>query len=70
LPGQRHAVHLSPDVATATAVGGRRGRPVILRVDAARMAADGWAVTRSANGVGLVGAVPPSHLAALADRTR
>ncbi len=61
-PGRRHAVHLSSDVATARAVGGRRGRPVVLRVDAAAQAAEGAAFTRSANGVWLVDAVPPSHL--------
>jgi putative RNA 2'-phosphotransferase len=61
-PGRRHAVHLSPDVATARTVGGRRGTPVILRVDAAAMAADGIPFTRSANGVWLVAAVPPEHL--------
>jgi putative RNA 2'-phosphotransferase len=32
-------------------------------VDAAAMAADGWTFTRSANGVWLVEAVPPSYLA-------
>jgi putative RNA 2'-phosphotransferase len=58
--GRRHAVHLSPDVATARAVGGRRGRPVTLRVDAAAMVADGSLFTCSANGVWLTDAVPPS----------
>jgi putative RNA 2'-phosphotransferase len=58
----RHHVHLSPDVATATRVGGRRGRPVVLAVDAARMAADGHAFYRSANGVWLTDAVPPGYL--------
>lgn len=61
-PGNRHAVHLSPDVATATAVGGRRGRPVVLRVDAAAMVADGMGFTRSANGVWLTDAVPARFL--------
>jgi putative RNA 2'-phosphotransferase len=61
-PGRRHAVHLSADVATARAVGGRRGDPVVLRVDAARMAADGHVFTRSANGVWLIDAVPPQYL--------
>ena len=61
-PGRRHAVHLSADVSTARAVGARRGRPVVLRVDAAAMAADGAVFTRSANGVWLVDAVPPQHL--------
>ncbi|NEK60011.1 RNA 2'-phosphotransferase [Geodermatophilus sabuli] len=62
-PGRRHAVHLSADVDTARRVGARRGRPVVLRVDAAAMAAAGVPFARSANGVWLVGAVPPEHLA-------
>ena len=61
-PGRRHAVHLSPDEATARQVGARHGRAVVLRVDAAGMAAVGVAFTRSANGVWLVDAVPPCHL--------
>ena len=61
--GRRHAVHLSPDVATARAVGARRGRPVVLRVDAAAMAAEGAVFTRSANGVWMTDAVPARHLA-------
>jgi putative RNA 2'-phosphotransferase len=65
-PGSRHAVHLSADVDTARAVGARRGRPVVLRVDAAGMAADGFPFSRSANGVWLVAAVPPRYLARLA----
>ena len=64
-PGSRHAVHLSPDVPTARRVGARRGRPVVLRVDAAAMAADGAAFARSANGVWLVATVPPRYLARL-----
>jgi putative RNA 2'-phosphotransferase len=61
-PGNRHAVHLSPDVETARAVGARRGRPVVLRIDAAAMGDDGWAFTRSANGVWLVDSVPARYL--------
>jgi putative RNA 2'-phosphotransferase len=64
-PGNRHAVHLSADVATAGKVGARRGRPVVLRVDAAGLAAEGAAFTRSANGVWLVAAVPARHLTVL-----
>jgi putative RNA 2'-phosphotransferase len=64
-PGNRHAVHLSPDVDTARTVGARRGRPVVLRVDAAAMAVDGFAFARSANGVWLVAAVPPGYLTRL-----
>jgi putative RNA 2'-phosphotransferase len=61
-PGARHAVHLSADRGTAEQVGARRGRPVVLRVDAAAMAQDGVAFTRSDNGVWLVEAVPPRYL--------
>lgn len=61
-PGRRHAVHLSADPATARIVGARRGRPAVLRVDAAAMSADGTVFTRSANGVWLVAAVPPGYL--------
>ena len=64
-PGNRHAVHLSPDVDTARTVGARRGRPVVLRVEAAAMVADGFTFARSANGVWLVPAVPPRHLTRL-----
>jgi putative RNA 2'-phosphotransferase len=58
----RHAVHLSPDRETAQRVGSRRGRPVILVIDAGRMAADGHEFRLSANGVWLVDAVPPEYL--------
>ncbi|MGY1729229.1 RNA 2'-phosphotransferase [Geodermatophilus sp. SYSU D01062] len=64
-PGRRHAVHLSPDEATARRVGERRGRAAVLRVDAAGVAATGAVFTRSANGVWLVDAVPPAFLAVL-----
>jgi putative RNA 2'-phosphotransferase len=65
--GNRHAVHLSADVDTARRVGRRRGRPVVLRVDAAALAADGATFTRSDNGVWLVDAVPPRYLRVLDD---
>lgn len=61
-PMSRHAVHLSPDVATARAVGARHGRPVVLVVDAAGMVAAGHQFARSDNGVWLVDAVPPAFL--------
>ena len=66
-PMGRHAVHLSADEATARAVGARRGPAVVLRVDAAALAAEGAVLTRSANGVWLVDAVPPRHLAVVPD---
>lgn len=58
----RHHVHLSPDTQTATKVGSRRGKPVILAVDAAKMRADGHTFYCSANGVWLVEHVPPQYL--------
>jgi putative RNA 2'-phosphotransferase len=61
-PMGRHHVHLSPDPGTARAVGARRGRPVVLRVDAAAMAAAGHRFWRSANGVWLAEAVPAAFL--------
>ncbi|GHJ08161.1 putative RNA 2'-phosphotransferase [Micromonospora humidisoli] len=62
--GARHHVHLSPDVSTARRVGARRGGAVVvLTVDAAAMARDGHTFYRSANGVWLTDAVPPTYLA-------
>lgn len=61
-PMNRHDVHLSPDRATATRVGARRGRPVVLSVDAAAMHRDGPVFHVSANGVWLTKAVPSRYL--------
>lgn len=61
-PMNRHDVHLSPDVETARRVGSRRGKPVILTVESARMAADGHQFRRSANGVWLTPTVPPAYI--------
>jgi putative RNA 2'-phosphotransferase len=60
--GNRQHVHLSPDVETARMVGARHGFPVVLRVDAARMAADGQVFYRADNGVWLSGTVAPRYL--------
>jgi putative RNA 2'-phosphotransferase len=62
IKGKRHHVHLSPDEPTAAVVGQRRGRPVILRVDAGRMRRDGHLFYRSENGVWLTDHVPPQYL--------
>jgi putative RNA 2'-phosphotransferase len=61
-PMNRHDVHLSPDRETATRVGARRGRPVVLSVDAGAMHRDGHEFRVSANGVWLTQAVPPQYL--------
>jgi putative RNA 2'-phosphotransferase len=58
----RHHVHLSADEETARAVGARRGRPVILRIDAAAMVAAGHVFFRSSNGVWLTDSVPPGFI--------
>ena len=61
-PMRRHHVHLSPDVPTALQVGGRRGRAIVLEVDAAAMARDGHVFLRADNGVWLTDAVAPRYL--------
>ncbi|GAA3989408.1 RNA 2'-phosphotransferase [Streptomyces plumbiresistens] len=61
-PMNRHDVHLSPDRETATRVGARRGRPVVLSVDAGAMHRDGHVFHVSANGVWLTKAVPARYL--------
>ena len=60
--GKRHHVHLSGDVETARRVGGRRGRPVVLVIEAGRMFHDGYPFYRSENGVWLAESVPPRYL--------
>ena len=61
-PGNRLYVHLSSDEQTATKVGSRHGVPVVLRVEAGRMASDGFVFYRSANGVWLTKFVPREYL--------
>lgn len=63
----RHEVHLSKDVETATKVGQRRGKPVILVIEAGKMAADGYKFHRSANGVWLTEHVPPQYMRLLGE---
>lgn len=58
----RQHVHLSRDETTATKVGARHGRPVILIVRAAEMFAAGHQFFRSANGVWLTEVVPVQYL--------
>lgn len=61
----RHHVHLSTAIATARSVGARYGKPIILRIDAARMLASGIKFYVSENGVWLADAVPPEFLKVL-----
>jgi putative RNA 2'-phosphotransferase len=56
-------MHFSSDVETATKVGARRGKPMILKVDAGRIQLDGHRFYLSANGVWLTDAVQTIYLA-------
>ena len=58
----RHHVHLSRDVETATKVGSRRGKPVILEIRSGSMAAAGYKFYISANGVWLTDDVPTIYI--------
>ncbi|WP_433546723.1 RNA 2'-phosphotransferase [Streptomyces sp. CA-294286] len=61
-PMNRDDVHLSPDRETANRVGARRGRPVVLSVDAGAMHRAGYVFRVSANGVWLTARVPTRFL--------
>ncbi|MEO8704400.1 MAG: RNA 2'-phosphotransferase [Kofleriaceae bacterium] len=62
IKGERHHVHLSAELDTATKVGKRRGAPVILEVRAAAMVAAGHVFFLSNNGVWLVDTVPAEFI--------
>ncbi len=65
LPGSRQFVHLSPDYETAAKVGYRHSkpdRPVILKIHAGKMAADGYDFMISDNGVWQLKHVPPQYI--------
>ena len=59
---KRLHVHLSKDIETALKVGSRRGKPIILKIDASKMAADGFPFYLSANGVWLCDEVPFKYI--------
>lgn len=63
LPGSRQHVHLSADAPTASEVGQRRGKPVVLAVEAGRMHRDGLRFHRADNGVWLTARVPDTYIA-------
>lgn len=62
LKGQRHHVHLSAETKTATAVGGRYGKPIVLRIASEQMHHDGHLFFRTANGVWLTEHVPVEYI--------
>lgn len=61
-PRSRQHVHLSKDTETATQVGMRHGKPVILLVDAQQMQLDRFEFYCSANSVWLTEKVPAIYL--------
>lgn len=62
---KRHHVHLSADIETATIVGKRRGEPVILKISAAVMHAQGYLFYLSANNVWLTDEVPTKFISVI-----
>ena len=62
-PMERQQVHLSEDVETAVSVGRRHASdPVVLVVDAVRLSADGYRVTKRGFETYTTDVVPPSYL--------
>ena len=64
----RQHVHLSVDVPTATRVGQRHGKPVVLTIHAGAMAGAGYLFYLSANGVWLTERVPTEYIRFPSDR--
>jgi putative RNA 2'-phosphotransferase len=62
-PQQRQYVHLSKDIETATAVGQRYGKPLILKIKAQLMYEQGFTFYLSENGVWLTDSVPEAYIA-------
>jgi putative RNA 2'-phosphotransferase len=62
VPRSRQQVHLSSNEDTALKVGGRHGKPVVLKVDCVGMAKDGHLFYQADNGVWLTDMVPASYL--------
>jgi putative RNA 2'-phosphotransferase len=60
--GRRHDVHLSTNKETMIAVATRHGKPVVLAIDAARMASDGYEFFVTGNNVWLTDHVPPQYI--------
>lgn len=59
---RRHHVHLHADETIATSVGQRRGTPVLLHIDAKRMADAGYTFYVTHNEVWLTDHVPPEFI--------
>lgn len=59
---KRHHVHLHADPSLAASVGQRRGKPVVLRINAKHMETDGYEFFVSPNGVWLTDHVPSEYI--------
>ena len=59
---KRHHVHLHEDESLASSVGQRRGRPIVLKINARRMAEDGHTFFVTPNNVWLTDSVPPEYI--------
>ncbi|UPT69138.1 MAG: RNA 2'-phosphotransferase [Sphingobacteriales bacterium JAD_PAG50586_3] len=62
LKGERQHVHLSDNIATATQVGSRHGKPIVLHIDTVTMLADGHIFYLSDNNVWLTDFVPAEYI--------
>lgn len=61
-PMKRHHVHLSKDKETAEKVGSRRGKAIILEIDAMKMQDEGFKFYVSENGVYLADFIPKKYI--------
>jgi len=62
IKGKRHDVHLSADWETATKVGQRHGKVVVLTIDSAKMYEEGYDFFLSENEVWLCAHVPAAYI--------
>lgn len=62
ISSQRHYVHLSLDKQTASAVGQRHGKPIVIKIKALLMYQQGYKFYLSDNGIWLVKNVPSEFL--------
>ncbi len=62
IKGQRQHVHLSDNLETARNVGSRRGKAIILKVEALKMHQSGFEFYQSENGVWLTDHVPSEYI--------
>lgn len=58
----RQYVHLSKDKETAIKVGSRRGKPIVLKINAPKMFLDGYKFYLSENNVWLIDEIPTNYI--------